>query len=316
VKSIYLLVIVLAIALVALIGSHFVPTRTPQTSPISVHSDVSTQHAVPRSEVITALLPKRRANSLSTRSETIRSAHLISDAPGDVAKEVKAEAIAGSPDAMHELASALHECSRAQMLSDDEIERQVAKRSLGREILSGEGTTSSPGDDAARVKRLERVRDSCLQIPKAESDQWINWLEKSATAGDSQARVEFAWQALDEFPTQEAKEENAEEYVRRRDEAFGLLQDSIANGDCSNGIFNGFRKVSPDPLNEYVYEGLLLQHALDDLNDGRLPPNVVSIESQSVQAILNNLALGVPAAQRSLAQATTRDILQNYCTAF
>lgn len=231
-------------------------------------------------------------------------------------KEVEAEAIAGSPDAMHELASALHECSRAQMLSDDEIERQVAKRSLGREILSGDGTTSSPAEDAARVKRLERVRDSCRQIPKAESDQWINWLEKSASAGDSQARVEFAWQALDEFPTQEAREENAEEYVRRRDEAFGLLQDSIANGDCSNGILNGFRKVSPDPLNEYVYEGLLLQHALDSLNDGRLPPDVVSIETQSVEATLNNLALGVPAAQRNLAQATTRDILQNYCTAF
>ncbi len=204
------------------------------------------------------------------------------------------------------------------MGSNDEIEQLVAKRSLGRDALRGDGKKSNPSDDALEAKRLEGIRDSCSPIPKSESDHWLDWFEKSAVAGDSEARAAFAWSALDEYSTPQSKEENADEYLRRRNEAFALLQDSIANGDCSNGILNGFRKVSPDPLRQYVYEGLLLQHALDDYASGKIPypPNVISQETESINVTLTNLASYVPEEQRGSAQATIRDILQNYCRQF
>lgn len=307
---------VLTIALVALTAVFYWRAPPPEAAPTLVHVAAPSASAVHGADVIAALLPKRQPSLTKIYSAPFSGAHLIYQAPGDLAKEATPDALAGLPDAMHVLAMALRECTRADMGSDDDIEKKVAKRSLGREILKGDSANSNPAQDAAEVKRLEGIRDSCRQIPSSESNQWLNWLEKSAAAGDSQARAAYAWLALQEFQTQEAKEENAEEYVRRRDAAFAMLQDSIANGDCSNGLLNGFRQVSPDPLNHYVYEGLLLQHALDDFSTGRFAPDYVNRESQSVTAFLNNLADAVPLEQRGSAQATIRDILQNYCTQF
>ncbi len=291
-------------------------TRSPEVAAIAAPVEARGVPAVRHANVIAALLPKRKPSAAKTASAPFQSTRPPGAAPGDLAKEVTAEAVTGSPEAMRVLSNALRECARADMGSDDEIEVRVAKRSLGREVLTGGHTASDPGRDAAEVKRLEGIRDSCAQIPKSTSDKWLDWLEKAAVAGDSEARAAFAWSALQEFATPQAKEENAEEYLRRRDEAFDLLQDSIANGDCSNGILNGFRHVTPDPLTQYVYEGLLMQHTLDDFSSGRFPADYVNQESQSLTVFLNNLANGVPIEQRASAQATMRDILQNYCTQF
>ena len=217
---------------------------------------------------------------------------------------------------MHQLGQALRACAQADMGSDEEIEQKVAKRAIGRELLRGDSASPNVTADAQEVARLEGIRDSCKQLTKDEMDQSLIWLERSAALGDPEARFSYAWTLLQDFPTAEAKEDNAEEYIRRRDLAFGFLQDSIANGDCTNGILNGFRTTTPDPISNYVYEGLLLQHALDIYGSGLFPPDVAATESASVSATLNNLASNVPVDQRAAAESTTRDILQNYCTNF
>ena len=308
--------VTVTIGLVAFASSFYWRTRLPEAAVIAVPVEAHSVPAVQHANVITALLPKRTRSTAKISSAPFKGTYSRSNAPGDLAQEATAEALAGSSAAMLVLGTALHECARANMGSDDEIEVSVAKRSLGRDVLASGQTGSDPARDAAEAKRLEAIRDSCSQISKSASDRWLDWLEKAAVAGDSEARVAFAWSALQDYATPQAQEENAEEYVRRRDEAFDMLQDSIANGDCSNGILNGFRKVSPDPVTQYVYEGLLLQHTLDDFSSGRFPVDYVNLETQSLNATLSNLAAGVPLEQRGLAQATTRDILQNYCTQF
>ena len=124
-------------------------------------------------------------------------------------------------------------------------------------------------------------------------EQGLTWLEHLAAAEDPEARFGYAWTLLQDYPTAEAKEDNAEEHIHRRDLGFDFLQDSIANGDCTNDILNGFRTVPPDPISNYIYEGLLLQHALDIYGSGRFPPDVAARESASVSATLNNLAAQV-----------------------
>jgi hypothetical protein len=273
-------------------------------------------HIAASAPVLDALLPSIRPRVKNAAHTPSAPLQLSSGFPGDVVKATLPSANDGSPEAMRELATGLHACAEANMASDDEIERLVARRSLGRQLLSKNARIVSPADDAAEVKRLEDIRDSCVTVSPDATKQWLDWLEKAAATGDADSRFQYAWEALEEFPTQASREENAEEYLRRRDLAFGLLQDSVANGDCSSGILNGFRKVSPDPLTRYVYEGLLLQHALDYYSTASLPPDVVNSESQGVQAALTNLSISVPVEQRGLAQATIRNILQNYCTQF
>ena len=276
----------------------------------------TTASSPPQPVILPNLLPQRHGVLPAKSPAPFKPQHQIQFAPGDLAKEATAEANAGSPAAMRQLAQALRACARADMSSDEEIEQKVAKRSIGQALLNGNSNAPNVSADAQEVARQEGVRDSCKQLSKDEIDQSLNWLERSAAAGDSKARSSYAWTLSSDFPTAEAKEDNAEEYIRRRDLAFGFLQDSIANGDCSNGILNGFRMASPDPVSQYVYEGLLMQHTLDDYASGRFPPDVAAMESQSVTARLNYLASGVPVDQRAAAENTIRDILQNYCTDF
>jgi|SRR5450432_424812 len=281
------------------------------------HREATAASSPPRSAILQNLLPQRRGVPPAGSPESFKPQHQVQTAPGDLAKEATAEANAGSPEAMRQLSQALLACARADMGSDEEIEQKVAKRSIGRELLKDDSSIfPNVSADAHEVARLEGIRDSCKQLTKGEIDQGLSWLERSAAAGDSEARAGYAWTLLNDFPTAEAKEDNAEEYIRRRDLAFGFLQDSIANGDCTNGILNGFRTVTSDPISTYVYQSLLLQHALEDYGSGRFPPDVAARESASVSAMLNYLASNVPVDQRAAAENTTRDILQNYCTDF
>jgi hypothetical protein len=278
--------------------------------------EAATVSSQPRAAILQNLLPQRRGVPPVKSPAPFKPQHQVQTAPGDLAKEATPEADAGSPEAMRQLAQALRACARADMGSDEELEQKVAKRSIGQELLNGNSAAPNVSDDAHEVARLEGIRDSCKQLSKDETDQGLSWLERSAAAGDSEARFGYAWTLLQDFPTAEAKEDNAEEYLRRRDLAFEFLQDSIADGDCTGGILNGFRTAAPDPVSQYVYEGLLLQHALDIFASGQFPPDVAAEESQSVMATLNYLASSVPVDQRAAAENTTRDILQNYCTDF
>ena len=280
-----------------------------------LHEDTSAS-SPPQPVILPNLLPQRRGVLPAKSPAPFKPQHQIQFAPGDLAKEATAEANAGSPAVMRQLGQALRECARADMGSDEELEQKVAKRAIGQELLRGDSAGPNVTADAQEVARLEGIRDSCKQITKDEMDQSLAWLERSAAVGDPDARFSYAWTLLQDFPTAEAKEDNAEEYIRRRDLGFAFLQDSIANGDCTNGILNGFRTVTSDPISTYVYQSLLLQHALEYYASGQLPPDVAARESASVTATLNNLAYNVPVDQRAAAENTPRDILQNYCIDF
>jgi hypothetical protein len=242
--------------------------------------EATTASSRTRPTILQKLLPQRRGVSQAGFTPSFKPQHQIQFAPGDLAEEATPQANAGSPEAMRELGEALRACARADMGSDEEIEQKVAKRSIGQQLLRGDPSAPDVKADAREVARLKGVRDSCKQVTKDDMDQALNWLERSAAAGDRDARFGYAWTLLQDFPTAEAKVDHAEEYIRRRDLAFGFLQDSIANGDCTSGVLNGLRTATPDAISNYVYEGLLLRHALDLYASGQFPPDVAATEPQ------------------------------------
>jgi hypothetical protein len=309
------LLVIVAVASVLYWGINNSSSRVNVHPAVDAHQSTAATSSTQK-KVIANLLPQKPSVPRIEDPPKFKTQHQIYTAPGDVAKESDAEARAGLPEAMRQLGQALLACAHADMSSDEEIEQKIAKRSIGRELLKGDSSIPNVAYDAQEVDRLKRVRESCKLVTKDDMAQGLTWLERSAEAGDSEARAKYAWTALDEFPTYEAKEDNAEGYLRRRDLALGYLKDSIANGDCSNGILNGFRKATSDPVSNYVYQSLLYQHALQDYDSGKFPPDVAARESAGLEAMLAYMASTVPVDQRAAAENTTRDILQNYCTTF
>jgi hypothetical protein len=204
------------------------------------------------------------------------------------------------------------------MGDDDEVEAAIVKRSLVFE--AGRKNAGMPVEKDAgyfagiqgQIANAKETRDSCRNVPVAESQTWLSWMEKAAIAGDERARFAYAWTALDEFKTREDQLANNDEYIRRRDTASGLLQDSIANGDCDDMLLNGFRKVSPDPATGYVYQSILLRRGLAVLAS-RPPSQDTGQERASINQKIKELAAAVPDDQLAAADNSITYIQQNYC---
>jgi hypothetical protein len=241
------------------------------------------------------------------------------DKPAQLVREVQAEADAGSASAMYMMETALRRCATADMRSDQEIEALAVKRSLGQDALDrdagrtiDEATETQRATDSARL--IESVRDECKQLPAEQIASWKTLLERSAQSGDPEARTAYAHAISDEFKDRQHLLENYDEFKRQNDLANSYLQDSVANGDCSDVVLNGFRWVTSDPTSTYVYQSLLLKSALrwygtHPVMDQRL----LDAETASLNASLKNLAMKIPADQIENADAAANYILQNIC---
>jgi len=243
---------------------------------------------------------------------------IAATAPDAIVAQSKDAAQKGNPAAQRVLADALYKCATEPMGSDDEVEAAIVKRSLVYEAAMKKAGVPVQKDAAylgaiqGQVEVAKATRDSCKNVPTEESKDWLSWMEKAAIAGDQEARADYAWRALDEYKTNEDRLANDDEYARRRDKAFGLLQDSIENGNCNDAILNGFRKVSPDAATSYVYQSLLLRRGLAILSTSPPSPDV-EMQRESINQELKRLAAAVPDDQLATADQSISYIQQNNC---
>jgi hypothetical protein len=269
---------------------------------------------------ITKYLP-RSLNEKNTASAIFKPKAALSN-PAQVVAEAKVPAKNGSASAMYWLSSALRYCSRADMGTNEEIETKVAKRSIGLDAMAKDGGGAVDPEQQARnaanmARELEILRDECKQLPADDIKSWRDWLEKSAAAGDGEARADFAHTVMNEFNDPAYKEEHYAEFSRENTLARSYLDDSVANGDCGNDILNGFRWIQMDATSKYIYQGLLLKHAFDDISTNpKFSAEYVDRETSSVSAFLKNLAYDVPIDARAEAENSSDYILRNICQRF
>lgn len=226
------------------------PSSTVVASSAPSASEADRPPSLTKSGVLKSVVPARPKQKLHAQS----TFEVAATSPDTVAAEASDAAKKGVPAAQRVLADALYTCAMANMGDDDAVEAAVVKRSLvyeaamkraGMPVEENAGYLASIQDQIANAME---IGDACKNVPAADSQNWLSWMEKAAIAGDDEARADYAWRALDECKTREDQLANDDEYVRRRDEAFGFLEDSIVNGDCNDMVLNGFRKVSPDGL--------------------------------------------------------------------
>ena len=134
---------------------------------------------------------------------------MAAKAPDTIVAETKDAAHKGIPAAQRVLAEALHRCATAPMGDDDEVEAAIVRRSLVHEAAMKNIGMPVEKNDAylagiqSQIVNAKETRDSCKNVPVAESATWLSWMEKAAIAGDDGARADYAWTALDEFKTDE-----------------------------------------------------------------------------------------------------------------
>ena len=255
------------------------------------------------------------------KSDLFRPVHPFQDHPALSVSETLDAAKSGSMKAMYQLSRAYRTCATTHYGTDEEIEKKVAALSLAQDdrakVQSGVDSAQNVSMAATEVQRRKTVRDECKTMPDADIKTWRNWLEKSAALGDANARADFSRTVLDDFKDEQSQQENFTEYSARRDQAFDMLQDSVANGDCSSRILNGFRWVHQDSAQSYIYESLLWKHAISTIADNpQGSAENAQREQSNINALLSNQLAGVPADQRDAADATSDYILSNYCKSF
>jgi hypothetical protein len=310
---VFSLIIILAVFVVAWLAPNdkkSAASRTVESAPSEADRSLSSS----KSGLLKSVVPVRTKRTLQAQPPF----EVLAKAPDKIIAEAKDAANNGIPAAQRALAQALYKCATAPMGDDDEVEAAIVKRSLVFE--AGRKNAGIPLEKDAgyfagiqgQIADAKETRDSCRNVPVAESKTWLSWMEKAAIAGDEQARFAYAWTALDEFKTREDQLANNDEYIRRRDTASGLLQDSIANGDCDDMLLNGFRKVSPDPVTGYVYEGILLRRGLAVLSTSP-PSQDIELQRASINKRIKELAADVPDDQLAAANNSIAYIQQNYC---
>lgn len=309
----------------AFLAAYFVFVRsnasTPESTALPNRQSGKTHGKAPElveKSRVEKYLPKSLSNGPAAEAPFAPKASLLN--PQQLVAEAEGPANNGSASAMYWMSLALKKCSTADKGSNDQIEAKVALRSVGREAMQRDrgqpvdaNVVAKEAADTARM--METLRDECAKLPADQVSGWQDWLEKSAAAGNSTARAEFAHSVMNEFKDISYKEEHYEEFSRKNALAIRYLNDSAANGDCGNDILNGFRWVQQaDAANEYIYQSLLLKHALLEFStDTRTPANVVDRETLSLNAWLRNLADKVPRNQLADAEGASDYILSNVC---
>jgi len=137
----------------------------------------------------------------------------------------------GRADAMHTLAMNLLACRRALTSTDDSVRRDELRRFYAR--YGREPSTDRELDRiAAGIERLALLRERCAGIEVELAESGLEWLEKAALAGDTEAMLEYSRWALSGMRDANTLLENFDEVARRRELAGRFLHQALARGDC------------------------------------------------------------------------------------
>ena len=151
---------------------------------------------------------------------------------------LKPLADSGDPDAMRMLADKLRDCHFAERGGDEEVRRRVIDRLLDgeRRMNDGRPWTNELQAAASEIKTALTVRDQCVKVDAKLSSQWFGWLERSAQAGDVQARLDYASFATWDFPAGEKTAAQTDEIQRRQRTGLDYLEQVLQSGNCAAAL--------------------------------------------------------------------------------
>ena len=131
---------------------------------------------------------------------------------------------------MRELALRLMFCARVATGSDETIRLDAVKHfyaARGREPSSDEEIATMASEVDASIIH----RDQCAGIATELTAHRVDWLEKAARAGDTQAQIDYARSGLHDMDRDDILM-HPDEVQRRREVAAGQLQRALESGDC------------------------------------------------------------------------------------
>lgn len=150
-----------------------------------------------------------------------------------VLPDLLTRAEAGDRDAQFALGGRLSECTGSRL---EALRSRVAR---GRDNLARE--TARDDRDGLREQRLHGIQfgldqiearlASCERVPAEVSAAWLSWIERAATAGSANARVQYWRYAAEEYADAAAVIRDAAEAARRREQARVWLAAELARGN-------------------------------------------------------------------------------------
>jgi hypothetical protein len=254
-----------------------------------------------------------RPNIAKRLSEDIPMVQPQPDAGSDiVAKAMLPLAEQGSAEAMRYLAEALQKCAGVDHSNDTDFESQQIDLQIQYEDAVEKIGTAIDASELARnvakatIKR-KALQGACAKLDNSQISSWLKWMERSALAGDINAKRDYSTAAFEEFREQDISLSNLDEVVRRRNLVQQFSNDLLASGDCN--ALNSLQSVTSDPVQAYTYRVALLRYIKDitTVQGGDLG-NYADLEGY-----LSGQAANFSPAQIDEINNGVDFIMQNYC---
>ncbi len=200
--------------------------------------------------------------------------------------------------------------------TDDVIRQHVIDNTLQREQaqLNGRPYTneleSITGEIAVRIAQ----RDQCAKIDFDRATHWFDWIARAAQSGDTNAMVDYASHAFEDFYDHDQLLNNFDEVTRRRAIAATYLQQALEQHNCNALIrfewaYAGERGMgalfAPDPSAAYAYE--LAGHLWQSAYSPAYAKNAEGVD------VLADRAKMLNADQILAAQTRGTAIFERYC---
>jgi hypothetical protein len=277
------------------------------------------QQTVQHGATVTALLKPallsrmplpHHTNSVTTKAVSQISVPTIAT-PDLVVAQMSPQAKQGSAESMRYLGEALRRCAMADMSDDRTLQnRQIDEQLQLEEALKGSGSGIDSAQQAKNVAtniaEKAELREACAKLDPGQIKGWLEWLERSALAGDIDAKRDYANSALTDYQAGVAVSD-LDEAVRRRDLARQFSEDLLASGDCS--VLNNLHTTAVDLASAYAYELAYVENTKAAMIRAGSDPNTFG----ALDNYMAGQAARVPPEQLDAARSASDYVLQTYC---
>ncbi len=163
---------------------------------------------------------------------------------------------AGDAVAMRDLSQALRLCESLQATDDEAVvakQLQLAEsyKQFARDTGARYDSVAVDTEFDIKAAKQLQIKKVCGSIANEDTSTWLDWLEKSAAAGDLDAKLEYGSAVLSRTADANWMFENLQETARQKKRAFEFLKEVANSGDCT--VSNQMEILAPTPSMAYAY---------------------------------------------------------------
>lgn len=172
----------------------------------------------------------------------------------------------GDLGAQIELSRRLRICTKSALRSSSESDQRDLN-SIEQDKTDERLDESSRSDRAANIQRRiddrAHERQACDKVPLDIRATWIDWVDRAALSGDTEAMLEYAKLSTTDYDSVTAIVKDVDAAIEHRDKARAYLQEALQLGDqraladLAYGYFettgNTPSVFAPDAIQSYAY---------------------------------------------------------------